>query len=103
MSQDRQDDSDERGAVVLAPERIRVNGVAIASVMSASLQAELKTHPDWRETIMEGTPMGRIAAASELADTVQYLASEGAGFVTGQIVTVDGGRGLIDAVAVPAF
>ncbi|MCB2134911.1 MAG: SDR family oxidoreductase [Rhodobacteraceae bacterium] len=90
-------------AVALAPERIRVNGVAIASVMSASLQAELKTHPDWRETIMEGTPMGRIAAASELADTVQYLASEGAGFVTGQIVTVDGGRGLIDAVAVPAF
>jgi 7-alpha-hydroxysteroid dehydrogenase len=90
-------------AVVLAPHRIRVNGVAFASMMSASLQAALKENGRWREAITEGTPLGRIAAATELVDTVQYLASPGAGFVTGQIVTVDGGRGLLDAVPVPAF
>ena len=46
---------------------------------------------------------GRIAPPGELAETVQYLASSGAGFVTGQIVTVDGGRGVLDAVQVPAY
>ena len=90
-------------AVALAQHRIRVNGVAFASVMSASLQAALKDHAPWRGAIAEGTPLGRIAAPGELVDTVQYLASPGAGFVTGQIVTVDGGRGLLDAVGIPAF
>ncbi|MBZ4021438.1 oxidoreductase [Rhodobacter sp. TJ_12] len=90
-------------AVALAPQRIRVNGVAFASVMSASLQSALKENTPWRGAISEGTPMGRIAPASELVDTVQYLASPGAGFVTGQIVTVDGGRGLLDPVCVPAY
>lgn len=90
-------------AVALAPHRIRVNGVAFASMMSASLQGALRENGRWREAIAEGTPLGRIAAASELVDTVQYLASPGAGFVTGQIVTVDGGRGLLDAVSIPAY
>ena len=35
--------------------------------------------------------MGRIAAAREVTGAVQFLASEGAGFVTGEIITVDGG------------
>ncbi|MEZ5778754.1 MAG: SDR family oxidoreductase [Paracoccaceae bacterium] len=90
-------------AVALAPQRIRVNGVAIASVMSASLQASLKDNPDWRDSITHGTPLGRIAAPTELVDAVQFLASDGAGFITGQVLTVDGGRGLIDAVAAPAY
>ncbi|MDF1619060.1 SDR family NAD(P)-dependent oxidoreductase [Pseudothioclava nitratireducens] len=90
-------------AVALAPHGIRVNGVAFASVMSASLQNQLKEHGDWRDAMTDGTPLGRIAAPGELTHTVQYLASPGAGFVTGQIVTVDGGRGLGDAVRVPAF
>ncbi|MDW4551357.1 SDR family oxidoreductase [Defluviimonas sp. D31] len=90
-------------AVALAPERIRVNGVALASVMTASLQASLKENPDWRSLITRGTPMGRIAPPTELAEVVQFLASDGAGFVTGQILTVDGGRSLIDAVPAPAY
>lgn len=90
-------------AVALAPYRIRVNGVSFASVMSRSLQDALKENADWREAIVEGTPLGRIAAPGELAETVQYLASSGASFTTGQIVTVDGGRGLLDRVQVPAF
>lgn len=90
-------------AVALAPERIRVNGIALASVMSASLQASLKENPDWRSMVTDGTPMGRIAPPSELADVAQFLASDGSGFVTGQILTVDGGRSLLDPVAVPAY
>ncbi len=90
-------------ALALAPHRIRVNGVAFSSVMSDQLQVRLKENPDWRDRIVDGTPMGRIAAADELVDTVHYLVSEGAGFVTGQILNVDGGRSLSDPVGVPVY
>ncbi|NJM81308.1 MAG: SDR family oxidoreductase [Tabrizicola sp.] len=89
-------------AVALAPKGIRVNAVAFGSVMSASLQASLKENPDFREQITGGTPLQRIASPAELAEAVQFLASEAAGFITGQVITVDGGRSLIDAVAAPA-
>ena len=88
-------------AVTLAPKRIRVNAVSVGSVMSASLQQALKEHGDFRSDIEEHTPMGRVARAAEVAETVQYLASESAGFVTGQILTIDGGRTLIDPVSAP--
>jgi 7-alpha-hydroxysteroid dehydrogenase len=89
-------------AVALAPKGIRVNAVAFGSVMSASLQGAVRDNAGYREAIEAGTPLGRIADAGELAETVQFLASDAAGFVTGQIITVDGGRGLVDAVQVPA-
>lgn len=89
-------------AVALAAKGIRVNAIAFGSVMSASLQASLKEHPDFRDAITAATPLGRIAAPDELAEVVQFLASDASGFVTGQVLTVDGGRGLLDAVAAPA-
>lgn len=89
-------------AVALAPKGIRVNAVAFGSVMSASLQAALKENPGFRDEITEATPLGRIAAPAELVEAVQFLASDASGFITGQVLTVDGGRGLLDAVAAPA-
>lgn len=89
-------------AVELAPHRIRVNGIAFGSVMSASLQGALKQHEEYREEILGHTPLSRIAEASELVEVAQFLASEGSGFMTGQILTVDGGRTLVDPVVAPA-
>ena len=90
-------------AVVLAPQGIRVNAVSFGSMMSASLQAVLKEEPELRGRITAGTPLGRIAGPDELAETVQYLASDASSFVTGQVIPVDGGRGLLDVVAAPVF
>ncbi|WP_460275153.1 SDR family NAD(P)-dependent oxidoreductase [Celeribacter sp. ULVN23_4] len=88
-------------AVALAPHRIRVNAVAFGSVMSSSLKDMLSDNPDYRGEIIAKTPMGRVAPATDVAETVQYLVSEGSGFMTGQILTVDGGRTLVDPVLAP--
>lgn len=89
-------------AVALAPHRIRVNSVAFGSVMSASLKHTLKENTDYRSDIVDHTPLQRIANPTEVAETVQFLASEGSAFMTGQILTVDGGRTLLDPVNAPA-
>lgn len=89
-------------AVALAPKRIRVNAVAFGSVMSASLRLALKDHDDWRDDIIAHTPLHRIASPGEVSDAVQFLASDASSFVTGQIITVDGGRTLLDPASAPA-
>ena len=89
-------------ALALAPHRIRVNSVSFGSVMSASLKETLKEHADWRDEVEASTPLGRIAGPGELVDAVRFLASDGAGFVTGEVLTVDGGRSLLDVVGAPA-
>ena len=89
-------------AVALAPNRIRVNAIALGSVMSASLKDAINEHEGLREEIIECTPLSRIASASELAEVAQFLASDGSRFMTGQILTVDGGRTLVDAAEAPA-
>lgn len=90
-------------AVALAPKGIRVNAVSFASVLSASLQGTLRENPEWRDVVEAGTPLGRIASADEVAEAVHFLASDASGFMTGQVLTVDGGRGLLDVVGAPAF
>ena len=70
--------------------------------MSASLKLTLKDNRDYRQDIETHTPLNRIAAPSELADAAQFLASDASRFMTGQIMTLDGGRTLLDPVAAPA-
>lgn len=89
-------------AVAWADHRIRVNAVAFGSVMSSFLEEKMSENKDYGDTIREVTPLSRIASAREVAEAVQFLASDGSGFMTGQIITVDGGRTLIDPAAVPA-
>ncbi|PRY24373.1 7-alpha-hydroxysteroid dehydrogenase [Aliiruegeria haliotis] len=89
-------------AVSLAPHRIRVNGVSFGSVLSSSLKGALKENADFRAEIRDHTPMKRIAKPGEVAEAAQFLASDAAAFMTGQILTVDGGRTLLDPVTAPA-
>jgi len=89
-------------AIALAPKRIRVNAVSFGSVMSASLHASLKETDGLREDIVSHTPLGRIASPTEVADAVQFLSSPASNFMSGEIITVDGGRGLLDPVQTAA-
>ncbi len=89
-------------AVALAEHRIRVNAIAFGSVLSDSLKATLRENSTYRQDIVDHTPLNRIAGPKEVAETVQFLASEGSAFMTGQILTIDGGRTLLDPVTAPA-
>ncbi len=89
-------------AIALAPERIRVNAIAMGSLMSASLKASLKETEGLREDIIEHTPLGRIAGPTEIVSVAQFLSSEASSFITGQVMAVDGGRSLLDPVKTAA-
>ena len=76
-------------AIEWAKSGIRVNAVAPAMFRTRMTEAIL----DRAEDVVAGTtPMGRIGQPGELAPTVLFLASEGASYITGQVVAIDGGR-----------
>ncbi len=88
-------------AVALAQHGIRVNAVATGAVMTESLRARLREHPEMREAVISATPMGRIGDPEEAARTALFLVSDQASFVTGQVIAVDGGRDRLDPLASP--
>jgi 7-alpha-hydroxysteroid dehydrogenase len=88
-------------AASLAAHGIRVNAVALDVVMTADLRAAMREHEELRDEIIAVTPMGRIGEAEEAAEAALFLASPSASFITGQIVAIDGGRLLLDPLAVP--
>lgn len=47
-----------------------------------------------KQAAMTGIPAGRIGAAEEVANAVAFLAGEGASYITGQVLCVDGGMGM---------
>ncbi len=85
----------------LAEHRIRVNGVALGSVMTANLRAAFRERSELRDEMVRVTPLGRIGEVDEAATAVTYLASDEASFITGQILAVDGGRTVLDPLASP--
>jgi NAD(P)-dependent dehydrogenase (short-subunit alcohol dehydrogenase family) len=76
-------------AIEWAARGIRVNAVAPAMFRTRMTEAIL----DRAESIVaDAMPMKRIGQPGELAPTVLFLASEGASYITGQVIPIDGGR-----------
>jgi 7-alpha-hydroxysteroid dehydrogenase len=83
-------------ALALAPHRIRVNAIAVGGLPGRALAEALPEIDDIGEAIAEVTPLGRTAEPGDFVDAALFLASPGSAYVTGQVLSVDGGRALLD-------
>jgi NAD(P)-dependent dehydrogenase (short-subunit alcohol dehydrogenase family) len=79
-------------ALALVDKGIRVNAVAPGTIATDLAAKAVLTSEEAKARIMSRTPMKRLGEPSEIADTVAYLASDAASYITGEIVMVDGGR-----------
>ena len=72
----------------LGPSNINVNAICpglIETKMNSTLSKETINE------IIDSTPIGRIGKPKDIANLVEFLCDDKAGFITGQIITVDGG------------
>lgn len=75
----------------LAARDVTVNAVAPGFV-ATDMTARMK--PEVLEQLVQNVPLKRMAAPAEVADAVAFLASDKAGYITGQVLHIDGGLGM---------
>ena len=76
----------------LAPLGIRVNTIVPGPTNTPMMQG---IPQEWADAIVKGVPMGRMAEPEDIASVALFLASDDAGFVTGQNIAVNGGSAFL--------
>ena len=90
-------------AVSLAKDGIRVNAISLGSIMSSSLRLNLHSNPELQDSIVDATPLGYIADPEDVANLALFLSSSSSSFITGQVVTIDGGRSILNRLGQAAY
>jgi 3-oxoacyl-[acyl-carrier protein] reductase len=76
-----------------ASRSITVNAVA-PGFIKTDMTTEFVTKPELAAKILEAVPLKRFGESADIANMCAYLCSEEAGYVTGQVFTVDGGMAM---------
>jgi len=78
-------------ALEYAKANIRVNAVSPGAIETDMFERFVKDNPQAREQMMAMHPLGRAGKSEEIASAVVWLCSDGASFITGQTLALDGG------------
>ena len=78
-------------ALEYAKSGIRVNAVCPGYIRTPLIEQTLSVNPDMEAEIVSRHPVGRMGEPGEIAESVVWMCSDAASFVTGHAMTVDGG------------
>ena len=79
-------------AVEYGPAGITVNSLAPGTITTEMVQQMMDTNPALAEKFVSKTAIGRVGSVDEAAWPIVFLLSDAAGFMTGQVMLIDGGR-----------
>jgi len=81
-------------AVELSPLGIRVNCIAPGFIATDMSERALNGDAERKQKVMSRTPLGRLGDPSDIGEAALFLASEGARYITGVVLPVDGGNAI---------
>ena len=81
-------------AVELSPLGIRVNCIAPGFIQTKMSSEALESDPERKRKVLSRTPMGRLGKPEEVANAAYFLVSDEASFITGVVLSVDGGNSI---------
>ena len=81
-------------ALELAPLGIRANAIAPGIVKAGLAKGQLENEPAYAARVATAIPLGELQEASDVAQAVVFMASDGAATMTGSVLTLDGGCSL---------
>lgn len=89
-------------AVALAPQGVRVNAVAPGTIGTELAVRAVMGSDEARQRVLGRTPLGRLGEPAEVAAAAAFLLSPAAGYLTGSVLTIDGGRTALNYTMPPA-
>ncbi len=81
-------------AVELSPRGIRVNAIAPGFIYSDMTAKALNSDPERKAKVFGRTPMGHMGQPEDIGNAALYLAGDGAKYVTGVVLPIDGGNSI---------
>jgi 3-oxoacyl-[acyl-carrier protein] reductase len=71
-------------------------GITVNAVAPGFIDTEMtqRLKEEWKEELKKRIPLGRLGSPADVAEAVAFLASEEAGYITGQVLVIDGGMAM---------